>query len=147
MKNSGFVVSVREDRAEVVLGTHLECRHCGACIAGISEKERKLEAINEIGARAGQRVEIELKPVHALSAAFLLFILPVLAALGGGWAGYVLGGVLGWRRDLTGIGVGALTLVLSFMFLRHVEKIGSTGRIPRIVGLITEDDTQEGECQ
>ena len=141
------MVSVKEDRAEVVLGAHLECGHCGACIAAVSEKERKLEAINEIGARAGQRVEIELKPLHALSAAFLLFILPVLAAAGGGFAGYAVGGALGWRRDLTGIGLGVLALVLSFLLLRHVEKTASAGRIPRIVGLIAEDDMQEGECR
>ena len=147
MRNSGYVVSVREDRAEVVLGAHLECKHCGACIAAVSEKERKLDAINEIGARAGQKVEIELKPGYAVSAAFLIFVLPVIAAIGGGFAGYSLGGALGLRPDLAGIGLGVLGLVMSFVLLRYIEKTGSAARMPRIVGLITDDDPQEGECR
>ncbi|MFH1312960.1 MAG: SoxR reducing system RseC family protein [Candidatus Eisenbacteria bacterium] len=146
MRNSGYVISVREDRAEVVLGAHLECKHCGACIAAMSEKERKLDAINEIGALPGQRVEIELRPGYAVRAAFLIFVLPVIAAVGGGLAGYSLGGMLGLRRDLAGIGLGSLALVLSFVLLRYIEKTGSTDRIPRVVGLITDEDPQEGEC-
>jgi sigma-E factor negative regulatory protein RseC len=144
MRNSGYVVSVREDRAEVVLGAHLECKHCGACIAAISEKQRKIDAINEIGAGAGQRVIIELKPGRAIRAAFLIFVMPVFAALGGGFAGYHLGGLLGVRGDLAGIGLGSLGLVLSFVLLRHIERTGSADRVPRIVGLIADDGPREG---
>ena len=47
MRNSGYVVGVTKDIAEVVLGSHLECKHCGACIAAAGDKQRKLEAVNE----------------------------------------------------------------------------------------------------
>ena len=144
MRNSGFVVSVTKDTAEVVLGAHLECKHCGACVAAASDKQRKLDALNEIGARAGERVIVELKPQHAVLAAFLIFVLPVVAALGGGFAGYRLAGTLGLRRDIVGVGLGAAALVLSFLLLRYVERTGQAARMPRIVGLVTDHDPLEG---
>jgi sigma-E factor negative regulatory protein RseC len=144
MRNSGYVVSVAKDRAEVVLGAHLECKHCGACLAAVGNKRRTLDAINEIGAGIGQRVIIELKPGHAVGAAFLIFVLPVFAALGGGLAGYHIGELLGLRGDLMGIGLGSAALVLTFLLLKHIDRSSPADRIPRIVELVSDRDPEEG---
>lgn len=130
---------------EVVLGKHIECKQCGSCIGAMSNKERRLEAINEIGAEVGQRVEIEVEPRHAVAAAFLMFVLPVLSALGLGFAGSYLAGSIGLRRDVGGILMGTLGFVFAFLLLRHVER-SSRGRIPRITRLIPDGDEPEGRC-
>ena len=138
------MVSVDEGVAEVELGMHLECKRCGACMVALSSKERKLKVLNEIGALVGQKVEIEVKPKVAIGAAFLVFVLPVLAMLGGGVAGYRLGQSLGLPAEISGVCLGGLTLVLSFLLLRHVEMGGSTEGIARIVRLGTAEDSREG---
>jgi sigma-E factor negative regulatory protein RseC len=143
MKSVGYVVGVGEGRAEVVLGAHKECRHCGACLAALDEKQRRLPALNDIGASVGQQVEIEIEPAHAVGAAFLMFVVPVVAAVGLGLLGAHAAGSLGLRRDFGGIGLGSVGLVCSFLLMRYVEKASCRSGIARIVR-ITDDDSAEG---
>jgi sigma-E factor negative regulatory protein RseC len=145
MRNHGYVVSLREKVAEVVLGGHAECKHCGACLAALDEKRRTLPASNEIGARVGQKVEVEIAPGRAVTAAFVLFILPLVAAFVGGWGGYRLGPGLGLPAAAGGVGFGLAGFVLVFVALRHLEKAGGRESIARIVR-IDEDDDSEGVC-
>ena len=145
MRSVAYVVRKRDHVAEVVLGRHIECKQCGGCIGAMSSKERRLEAINEIGADVGQKVEIEIEPRHAVSAAFVMFVLPVLSALGLGFAGSYVAGLVGLRRDVGGIVAGALGVMLAFLLLRHLERSGR-GRIPRITRLVPAGDEPEGRC-
>lgn len=146
MINTGYVISVRDDMAEVLLGAHLECKRCGACMASLSDKDRKIEVLNEIGASVGQKVEIEVKAKFAVGAAFLIFLVPVIAALGGGVAGYHLGPRVGLRGDVFGLCVGGVALALCLLLLRHVEMAGTPGRNARIVRLADDEDSREGGC-
>jgi sigma-E factor negative regulatory protein RseC len=145
MRSVAYVVSVSNGIAEIVLGMHLECRQCGGCLAAMSEKERRLEVSNDIGAGVGQRVEIEIKPAQAVGAAFLMFVFPVVAALALGLAASHIARSAGLPGDLFGIGVGALGFVCSFLILRHIERSGRS-RIPRIVKLLRDQDRPEGGC-
>lgn len=144
MKSVGYVLRADENGAEVVLGAHHECKHCGACLASLDATQRKLKAVNKIGASEGQRVEIEIEPRHAVAAAFLMFVFPVVAAVGCGILGAHLAGMLGFRRDLGGIGLGSVGLACSFLLLRHVERMSSRGGIATIVKLIADEDSAEG---
>jgi sigma-E factor negative regulatory protein RseC len=145
MRSVAYVVSVSNGVAEIVLGRHLECEQCGSCIAAMSKQERRLEALNDIGAGVGQRVEIEVKPVLAVGAAFLMFVFPVVAALALGFAASYIAGYAGLPGDLFGIGVGTLGFICSFLILRHIEKSGRS-RIPRIIKLLPDQDRPEGGC-
>jgi sigma-E factor negative regulatory protein RseC len=108
MRNVGYVVNLKENLAEVMLGRHAECKSCGACLASMDQKQRKLVATNHMGARAGQRVEVEIRPIHAVGAAFLIFIVPVIAALGAGFLGYRIFQSIGWPATAGAIGLGCL---------------------------------------
>jgi positive regulator of sigma E activity len=143
MRSIGHVVGVAEGRAEVVLGAHRECKHCGACLAALDEKQRTLPAVNQIGAAVGQCVEIEIEPAHAVGLAFLMFVVPVVAAVGLGLLGAHTAGSLGLRRDLGGIALGSVGLVCSFLLMRYVDKVACRGGIARIVK-IADDDSAEG---
>jgi sigma-E factor negative regulatory protein RseC len=112
-------------------------------MAGIEEKQRTLEATNGIGATVGQKVEIEIEPTQAVGAAFLIFILPLIAALLGGWAGYRLAGYTGLRADAGGIGLGVIAFIAAFALLRHIDRLRSGALIARIVKLVPEEDLLE----
>lgn len=145
MRNHGYVVSIDEKVAQIVLGGHAECKHCGACLAALDEKHRTLPASNEIGARVGQRVEVEVAPGRAVTAAFVLFILPLVAALLGGWAGFVLGPAAGIPPVAGAAVLGLVGLALVFVALRRLDRPGGRESIARIVR-IDDDDGSEGVC-
>ena len=146
MRNVGYVVNLKEDLAEVILGRHAECKSCGACLTSTDRKQRKLVAENKIGARVGQRVEVEIRPMHAVGAAFLIFILPVFAALAAGFLGYRTFQAAGWPATAGGIGLGCSGCVLSFILLKSVERAGSQAKLAAIVKILSDEDTVEGRC-
>lgn len=64
------------------------CKKCGIC--KMMGDKVFVDAINEIGAKIGERVEVEIEPKSVLWATFLLFIAPLI----GLFLGYYAGGVL-----------------------------------------------------
>jgi sigma-E factor negative regulatory protein RseC len=146
MRNVGYVVNLKEDLAEIMLGRHAECKRCGACLASLDQKQRKLLAENGIGARAGQRVEVEIRPIHAVGAAFLIFIMPVISGLAGGFLGYRISQSIGWPVTAGAIGLGCLAFASSFLLLRSVERAGSQARLATIVRILPDEDAAEGRC-
>jgi sigma-E factor negative regulatory protein RseC len=146
MRNLGYVVNVDIDKAEVVLGEHLTCEGCGACVAVMGGKQRKLVAANDIGAQIGQKVEIEIPPRYAVGAAFLLFIFPLMAALGGGLPGYHLAHRVGLVPEVGAIVLGGVSLMISYLVVKAVGDGLGMRRLPRIVRTLTDNQPPEGGC-
>ena len=120
MRNIGRVVNLREGLAEIALGRHAACESCGACLASLDPKQRTLLAANDRGAGIGDTVEIEVPPVRAVGAAFLLFIAPLSLGLAGAYLGYRVALGLGWPGAAVAIG-------LIWVILRH-RRQGRWGR-------------------
>jgi hypothetical protein len=74
----------------------------------------------------------------------MMFVVPVVAAVGCGILGAHLAGSLGIRRDLGGIGLGSAGLVCSFLLLRCLERMSSRNGMARIVKLIADEDSSKG---
>ena len=145
MRSIGYIGKVEADSTEVLLGKHAQCGGCGACIAASDTRERKIAAANDIGAVEGDWVELEIPPGRLVVAAFMMFILPVLSALAGGYAGYRLAGSLGLPPVPAGIVLGCLAFAGSFLLLKGVEKSGRTAGLPIIIRILDQDET-EGRC-
>ncbi len=104
----GLVLEVENNIAKIRVGRHQDCSSCGACA---SAQNLVIEAVNKLGAKPGQRVRFEMQDTNVLQGAFMVFVMPLLAA--------ALGGFLGWRvsemwgLDLTQAAViGAVVLFL-----------------------------------
>lgn len=89
-----------------------DCGHCGACDNPVYE----VSAYNAAGARPGDRVVLELPSQSVLGMAFLLYLLPVLAA----FAALIC--LPGWMAKCIGL---AVLLCLWLMGLRYVNKTHS----------------------
>ena len=86
-KQDGVVVAVDGLIAKVKTSRHNNCENCGACPGNSAIV---LDAQNPVGAKAGQRVEIEIREAGMLKAAFVVFLLPLMAVFAGVMAaGYV----------------------------------------------------------
>jgi positive regulator of sigma E activity len=144
MRSIGYVTRVSPGLAEVLLGKHAQCADCGACIAAADERERSIEAANDLGAGEGAKVEIEISPGRLVRAALLMFLLPIFLALGGGFTGYYLGGPLGLPPTLVAIGLGCLAFAGSFLVLGSAQRADRKSGLPRIVRIL--DDGSEGGC-
>ena len=74
--------------ARVRFSARAECVKCGACMR--NGDEAYLDASNEIGAKIGDAVKVEIQGQKVLQAAFLLYIAPLIAMI----IGYFIGGII-----------------------------------------------------
>lgn len=80
----GVVLEVSGSMAKVKATRHSDCENCGACPGN---QAMVLEARNPVGAKPGQRVAFEVKEVNMLKAAFIVYMLPLVAIFLGAWGG------------------------------------------------------------
>ena len=88
-QEEGVVLEVNDGLARIRVGRHSDCISCGACAGA---QNVVVDAVNRLGAEPGQRVRFELQEEHVLRGAFVVFILPMLAA--------GIGGIIGWQLGL-----------------------------------------------
>ncbi|WP_033170463.1 SoxR reducing system RseC family protein [Selenomonas sp. ND2010] len=122
-QEEGLIVKVQDGMAIIKVGRHADCSACGACP---SSRHVMVEAVNRIGAKPGQRVRFAMQESQVLTGAFVVFVLPLLAA--------AVGAVLGWQLAIgvggefafwTKFGAGfffVLSLVAIKLFDRQVAK-------------------------
>ncbi|MCR5756764.1 MAG: SoxR reducing system RseC family protein [Selenomonas sp.] len=74
-QEQGIVLETIGDLAKVRIGRHEECGSCGACAGA---QHVVVDAVNPLGAQAGQRVRFAFREENVLTGAFVVFILPLL---------------------------------------------------------------------
>ncbi|MGM0413603.1 MAG: SoxR reducing system RseC family protein [Bacillota bacterium] len=126
MEEEAMVVKSLDGKAEVRLIKQSACQHCehDCGLAGDSHeiKELKVEVENPIGAKAGQKVALEMGDKEVYFASILVYLLPLIFM----FAGYFIFG--GYLPRFIEIGsepagmIGALVLLItSFFSLRRVD--------------------------
>ncbi len=130
-QEEGVVLEVNDGLARIRVGRHSDCISCGACAGA---QNVVLEAVNRLGAEPGQRVRFELQEEQVLTGAFVVFILPLLAAGIGGLAGWQFGIIQGMdtlgRESLTNpiIGGALLFFLLSLFGVRIYDRRAGRNR-------------------
>ena len=132
---------------KVIVTRHSSCESCGACGMG-AKPSIDFMLNNDIGAKVGDRVVIELHSKALFKAAFLVYAIPLVALI----IGFLLGQWLGTSRgmtpnqaELTGIGSGFFFLALAFLALRRLERIRAFGSDlqPQLVAVV---EAEESSC-
>jgi sigma-E factor negative regulatory protein RseC len=121
------------------------CHSCASrhvCVPFGEDNRMMTEAINERGARPGDLVRIEMSPKSTISAAFLLYVLPVVAL----FLGYALG-FSAMREEKYGIVSGLVLFALSFILLRALNPVFSKGKRfrPVVVDIIQRGNSTESD--
>lgn len=120
-EEDGIIIeNLRENIAKVKMGRHNECKNCGACPG---DNTLIIEAQNLIGAKAGQRVILEVKETNMLLAAFVVYILPLLAILAGILIGYEIALKLACSVQEFEIGGGIVAFILSALNIKVFDKL------------------------
>jgi len=118
-EQEGIVLEVMKGNlAKVKTSRHNDCENCGACPGNSAII---LEASNDIGARPGQRVVVEVREINMLKAAFIVYILPLIAVFIGVLTGKGLGEKLG--QDPLGFQVlgGVIAFLLSVIYIKYFD--------------------------
>ncbi len=113
MTETGIVVSVKHGAAVVSMPMYGGCKSCGICIDGEGGHEVLLLAKNEIGAVEGNTVEIEISAGKVVSAAFIVYLVPVFVTIIGFMVGHWMTG--GDDEALLPIVLAIVFLILSFV--------------------------------
>ena len=110
----GIVIKADNRAAWVKTVKTGDCAGCtarGACHSLGNSNEREVKAINEAGAKAGDRILLLFETSSLLKATFLLYVFPILLLI----VGAVIGQAMAPRLDFNPSGLSALT-GFSFFF-------------------------------
>lgn len=117
MSEKGMVINVKDDgKTAVVSFNRTEaCGKCRACYSGFSGSQMLLDAKNGVNAKTGDSVFVELPENGFLTAAAIMYLFPLFAAL----MGFVLGGAV---SEVFGFSLGVSLLILSYLIIRANER-------------------------
>ncbi len=112
MIETGIVVSVENEAAVVSMPMSGGCKNCGICIVGEDGHDVLLLAKNGLGAVQGDTVDIEISSGKVVSAAFIIYMVPVFLTI----LGFVVGNWItgGAEEAVLPIVLAVIFLVLSF---------------------------------
>ena len=144
MEEMGQIIKTEDTAAIVRIRRHSACSKChNKChLAGASTHETdeiEVRVDNVIGAREGQRVILTMKEQSLVYASLIIYLLPLLALIGGYFVGIKLGSVLtGQAGEQAGI-IGSLIFFgLSLGLVRFLDYLLSSNKDyhPRITKIL-----------
>lgn len=135
MREKGRVVEVNGGNITIAIGKESACGgNCASC-GGCGQKVRTAKAINSVNAKIGDVVEIELCERKILSAAFIVYILPLLLFL----PGYYLPRIFTENNVICTI--AAFVFMIIGFFLTHAYDKQTNGKyLPEAVFIVSETD-------
>lgn len=143
MRNYGVVKATDGKYADVAVPKGGECQRCGACILAASDHTSLIRAVNQVDARIGDRVEIEVNPKVAVRAAFLIFIFPLLMGALLATIGYQIARRTGKDYLIVAL-LGALGFLACFALLWFAGRRKGAPKAYAVVVGIVEQSQQEG---
>lgn len=117
-QQEGIVLQVIGKMAKVKTSRHNDCENCGACPGNSAIV---LDAQNDVEARPGQRVAVEIREMNMLKAAFIVYILPLIAIFIGILAGGTLTDEFGSSLLWAQVAGGVLGFVLSVVYIKFFD--------------------------
>lgn len=127
----GVVISVKDNIAKVRVSRHGSCSNCGMCPG---DNAAVMDVYNVLGAQPGQRVVLEIQENNMLSAAFIVYLLPLLVAV----IGIVIGNAVAplWHdnRSISAILFSLCLFVISVIFIkRYDNKLSHTKKMLPVI--------------
>ena len=92
------------------------CASCGTCNAQRDDME--VEVINEVGAKIGDRILIDIKTSAFLKATFLLYVFPIIGLLAGAMLGVQAAAYYGYDSSACSALFGFAAFFLTVAFVR-----------------------------
>jgi sigma-E factor negative regulatory protein RseC len=126
VKKTGIVKAIQGSMVVAVTKREKSCEHCKArdsCeMLGGTGADAEVMALNTAKAEVGDIVTISLKSSSLLKGAFVIYMVPVLALLGGIVSGFGVANMFSLKEEPAVGTMAGLALVASFLWLRQKAK-------------------------
>ncbi|MBN2091563.1 SoxR reducing system RseC family protein [candidate division KSB1 bacterium] len=117
MEHLGKVIEINGTLARVQIAKSSHCAGCTACDMFDTSGPKELKAQNEIHAKPGDFVRIEIAPSQVIGSSLFIFVFPIIAMMVGYWFGSKFARVLNMTDELAGIAGSLCFLVISFLII------------------------------
>lgn len=134
LEQNGHVVAIEGDEALVETSRQSSCGSCEAkgCGTGslsqvLGRKTQQLRVKNPVAAKPGEAVVLGLSESALIRGSLAVYMVPLVALLGGGLLGEVLGRQMGWPGELGAITLAVLSLIGALLWLRGFSRRAGVG--------------------
>ena len=143
MREVGKVLRFEDGLAVVEVPRSEACRYCRGCYLGLNRDKMLAEAQNQIQAKIGDEVVLEMEPGKFVTAAFVIYLIPVIFLLIGYFIGDFLAGILKIRGASMGIIFSLSLFALAYVAIGAIDrKARASGRFdPKIVQILKGAET------
>lgn len=115
----GVVIAVQGGIAKVKASRHNDCENCGACPGNSA---MIVEVQNTIAAQPGQQIVFVIEQVNMLWAAFVVYILPIVATIVGVFLAQYFAPIFNIDNNTGQIIAGLGAFALAVMFVRRYDR-------------------------
>ena len=132
INTGGGTARVRTLPSEACAG----CSSCGSCNA--QRQDAEVEVINEVGARVGDRILIDIKTSAFLKATFLLYVFPIIGLTAGAMLGVQFAEYYGYDASACSAasGFGAFFLTVAFVRIQGNRMGRERAYQPKIIKIL-----------
>ncbi|MDU6114909.1 MAG: SoxR reducing system RseC family protein [Paeniclostridium sordellii] len=145
MNQRGYIIELVDGTtAKIKMQKHSACATCGKCASSTDKKDIIVEVDNNIGAKVGDYVEVNMDSVNVIKAAAIVYIVPLIALLGGTIVSY---GVfnfidIGMNKEVLSGFIGIVLTIISYLLIKSKDRKFRESRnyIPIITKVINTID-------
>ncbi|CAH2212637.1 SoxR reducing system RseC family protein [Tepidibacter aestuarii] len=124
MRQTGVVISTNENTAILNMQRHSACASCGGCGMGKEEsKEMQIEAVNRVGAKKGDFVEVDVSTPNVLKAAAIAYVIPLIVLFVGIVISSKVLTIINYSSNVETMSaiIGTLLMSVAFMIIKKNE--------------------------
>ncbi|CEO30146.1 regulator of the sigma(E) factor [[Clostridium] sordellii] len=145
MNQRGYVIELVDGTtAKIKMQKHSACAACGKCASSTDKKDIIVEVDNNIGAKVGDYVEVNMDSVNVIKAAAIVYIVPLIALLGGTIISYGIFNFIdiGMNKEVLSGFVGIVLTIISYLLIKSKDRKFRESRnyIPIITKVINTID-------
>lgn len=125
MNQRGYVIElVGGTTAKIKMQKHSACAACGKCASSADKKDIIVEVDNNIGAKVGDYVEVNMDSVNVIKAAAIVYIVPLIALLGGTIISYGLLNFIdiGMNKEVLSGFIGIVLTAISYLLIKSKDR-------------------------
>lgn len=145
MNQRGYIIELVDGTtAKIKMQKHSACAACGKCASSTDKKDIIVEVDNNIGAKVGDYVEVNMDSVNVIKAAAIVYIVPLIALLGGTIVSYGIFNFIdiGMNKEVLSGFIGIVLTIISYLLIKIKDRKFRESRnyIPIITKVINTID-------
>jgi sigma-E factor negative regulatory protein RseC len=122
MNQHGYVVEIVDSiTARIKMQKHSACASCGKCASSTDKKDIIVEVDNTLGAKLGDYVEVNMDSINVIKAASIVYVIPLVALLGGTIISYsILNFIdISFNKELISAFIGLSLTIISYISIKN----------------------------